>query len=175
MARALPFFEPYPERSRVEQRTLVYGNVFFNFLAADPENLPADAMAILCGTILRTQSLSAGLLAAESQQSFGWTAQGVVAAASQEDLQDAVLNQLPRSFSLLQQRTGDPQTVFTSCVSDFSGLAAQVYGSRVLAGMIVLAANLSPGWLDRLSRSVEFRWKDDQGSHGVISKLGSSK
>ncbi len=173
MARALPFNDSYPERSRVDLRTEVYGQVFAYFLAMDSGDLAPDTVAKLCARFLSGANRSTGLAAAEGQQPFAWTAQGVVTMASQGDLQDAVVNKAPRCFSLLQTRAGDFRAVFPTCVSDFSGLAEQAYGSRVLAGMLYLAATVNPGWLDRVSRSVSFTWKDSTGSHVVISKQGS--
>jgi hypothetical protein len=173
MARALPFFAAYPERANVDIRTQAYAQVFADFLAT--QNLSDDTVARLCGNVLGGMgtSVSAGLASSEGGAGVAWTAQEVVSEASQEDLQDAVANQVPRCFSLLQSRAGDFHVVFPSCVSEFSELAAQGYGSRIFASMLILAASTTPAWLARIPRTVQFTWKDQTGSHTIVAKQGS--
>ncbi len=173
MARALPFFEPYAERTNVDVRTATYAQVFADFLAT--ENLSESTVAGLCQSVLGAMGtgVSAGLASSEGSAGVGWTAQSVVASASQDDLQNAMVNMLPGCFSLLQSRAGDFRVVFPSCVSDFSGLAAQSYGSRIFASMIILAASANPAWLARIPRTVQFNWKDGAGSHTILAKQGS--
>ncbi len=173
MARALPYFAPYAERRQVDSRTGAYAPVFADFLATQAGTLQPDTVGRLCEHHLAGTGASVGLASSEAGEDVGWTAQQVVAAASQDDLQDAVVNRVPGCFSLLQSRSGDFRAVFPSCVSDFSELAGQGYGTRVFASMLVLAASVNPVWLERIPRSVQLTWKDEKGSHTIVTKQGS--
>ncbi|HXQ81345.1 MAG TPA: hypothetical protein VN775_08540 [Opitutaceae bacterium] len=171
MARALPFFPPFAERAQVDIRTGAYAQVFADFLATPSGNLGTDTVAKLCEHYL--QQTDAGLASSEANANVGWTAQSVVSEASQDDLLDAVVTRAPGCFSLLQSRVGDFHAVFPSCVSDFSELAAQGYGTRVFASMLILAASVNPVWLGRIPRSVQFSWRDGTGSHTIVAKQGT--
>jgi len=172
MARALPFFAPYAERANVDLRTAAYAQVFAHFLATS--DLSDDTVAQLCQSVLGGMGagVSGGLAASEGDAGVGWTAQSVVATASQDDLQDAVANRVAGCFSLLQSRAGDFHQVFPSCVSDFSELAAQNYGCRIFASMLILAASTNAVWLARIPRTAQFSWKDGTGAHTIVAKQG---
>jgi hypothetical protein len=173
MARALPYYGPYAERRQVDVRTNAYSQVFADFLATQAGTLQQDTVGRLCGLYLAAPNASTGLASSESGEDVGWTAQNVVASASQDDLQDAVVNRVPCCFSLLQARTGDFRTVFPSCVSDFSELAGQAYGTRIFASMLFLAAGVNPEWQGRIPRFVRLGWKDEKGTHTIVTKQGT--
>lgn len=173
MARALPYYAPYAERNQVDSRTNAYAQVFADFLATQAGTLQTDTVGRLCSLHLAPPNATTGLASSESGEDVGWTAQNVVDSASQDDLQDAVVNRVPGCFSLLQARTGDFRTVFPSCVSDFSGLAGQAYGTRIFASMLFLAAGVNPAWQDRVPRSVLFSWKDEKGTHSIVTRQGT--
>ena len=177
MARALPFYADYPERSRVERRMQVYGQVFADFLATT--ELAINTVAKLCQSDLPAVTdggnVSSSLIDRETNAGmFAWTAQGVVSMADAGNLQDAVLTSVPACFSELAQSAGDFRNVFPDCVANFSELAAQSYGTRVLASMLVLAAMVTPGTLDLLSRTVQFTWTDGTTKRTVIMRQGNS-
>lgn len=155
----------------------VYGQVFADFLATT--ELAIDTVAKLCQSDLPAVTdggnVSSSLIDRETNAGmFAWTAQGVVSMADAGNLRDAVLTSVPACFSELAQSAGDFRNVFPDCVANFSELAAQSYGTRVLASMLVLAAMITPGTLDLLSRTVQFTWTDGTTKRTVVMRQGNS-
>jgi hypothetical protein len=176
MARALPYAAAFPDRCRVDRRMSVYGQVWADFLST--ENLADDTLSKICQMELPRVTaggrVASNLLFAEASEANSWSVHRVAQMASAEDLQDAVLRQAPGSFSLLKERSVDFHQLFPEALAGLSTLAAQSYGSRVIASMFVLAAMINPGCLDRLGRSVQFTWIDGAVEKVVVVKVGGS-
>jgi hypothetical protein len=170
MARALYYYAPYPERADADRRTNVYAQVFADFLQLDDAS--QAPVAQLCAAEFRSSpGLSPGLAEAEGGENLPWTAQAIVADADPGDLQEAVKAKLPALFAQLRSPQGDFRAFFPACVGNFSDLAAQRYGCRVLAGALLMAASQNPSTLASLSRTVQFTWKDGKGAaHTLVAK-----
>jgi hypothetical protein len=176
LAWALPCtadVEQFAERAQGNRRGQAYAQMWSSFLATpnpDTSTVPrccrADLPAIQC---------PGPLVAAEGEDPNGrvWSAATIAAEASVADLQDAVLNQVPRALSLLQTRQGDFHTLFAACSDGLAELAAQPFGCRVLAALLRLAATQVPGGLGLLSRSVHITWSDSGRTRSVVLKGGS--
>jgi hypothetical protein len=170
MARALPFNSSYPQRALVDTRMLVYAKLWANFLAT--EDLEDGTVAALCNQDLPGAGAPNTLVAAETGADVAWTVPQVAQMSSQEDLQDAINNQLPGCFSQLLARSGDFRRLFPSCVSDYDELAAQSYGSRILASMFIVTGIQNPVWLYRMARSVKFTWTVGGQTKTVVVNAG---
>ena len=57
----------------------------------------------------------------------------------------------------------DFHSLFSDCNDQIAELAAQNFGCRIVAGILMLAASDTPGCLDGVVRSVQLSWKDSGG------------
>ncbi len=175
MARALPYAAGYPERTRVDRRMQVYGQICADFLAA--EELSENAIQQICTAELANApgaAVTPNLLDGEGSPASAWSVARVWQMASMEDLQEAMRQQGPGCFALLQQTTASFSELLTECVGTFSPLAAQSYGSRVFASLLVLAAAVTPGALGRLPRTVQLTWMDGGVRRIVTQRAGAT-
>ena len=177
MARALPCTpenQQFAERAQAFPRGKAYAQMWSDFLAQ--ESLDDTTIPILCSIDLKAAGCAGPLVSDEGQSpnNFVWSAATIGAEASLGDLQDAVVNQVPVAFRLLQSRQADFHELFADCSDNLAVLAAQNFGCRILAGMLMLAASETPGCLDGVVRLVQLSWKDAAGvSHTVVAKQGS--
>jgi hypothetical protein len=177
MARALPFTAGFPERSDAGRRMQVYGAVFAGFLAT--EEIAADTIARLCQDELPRVTTGGGvspsLINGETNAPvLAWTAQGTVTMADASSLQDAIVTQLPACFADLARTNGDFRQLFPDCVSNFSPLAAQSYGTRIFASLLLLAARITPQLQEQPTRTVQFTWADGATSRTVVARQGGT-